>query len=175
MIMDILIPILTLSTIAISVGILMTEFGKTHDDKFDERQLIERGRAANLAMTSAIVYLFGIFAGHVFELLRMEYIAIFAVYGLTVMLLVHSGYCIIHDAYLSSEQELGPEVVRNMLFGVLWMGMIFLSGAADPHGNWIRGALALDYLGIGIMLLLRELIVRMQDRRTEKEYADGEE
>lgn len=168
---DILIPILTLSAIAIGAGLLLNRFNT--NDKYDERQLIERGRAAGLAMNTAIVYLLGIFAGHTFDLLPTEYMAVFAVYGLVVTMLVHSGYCIFHDAHLTAEEEPLPEALKSGFFGVVWLAMALFNygGGID----WIDLGLALDYLGTAAMLLIYALILHIQDYRAAKEDADGEE
>ena len=167
MILDILAPILTLSAIAIGAGIMLNEFN--NDLKYDERQLIERGKGANLAMLVAVCYLLGIYVGHAFDLLRVEYMAVFAVYGLTATLMVYNGYCIFHDAFLNQEQELGPTVLHNGLIGALWLAMSFMKSSWDPQDAWISGALGLTYLFQCAMLLLRALILRIQDRRAEKE------
>ena len=63
---DILMPILTISGIAIAAGYLLNVLEKANEHKFDERQLIERGRGANLAMDTALVYLLGLYVGHAF-------------------------------------------------------------------------------------------------------------
>ena len=166
---DILIPILTLSGIAIGAGLLLRWFDA--NDKYDERQLVERGKAAGLAMNTAIVYLLGLFAGHAFDLLHAEYMAVFAVWGLVVTMLVHTGYCIFHDAHLTAEQDALPEALKSGALGCVWLA---LSSMFNYGGDvdWIDLALALDNLGTAAMLVIYALVLRIQDRRTEKEDAD---
>lgn len=164
---DILGPILTISAIAIGAGIMLNEF--SNDDKYDERQLIERGKGANLAMLVALIYLLGIYVGYAFELLRMEYMAIFAVYGLLATTMVYNGYCIFHDAFLNREQKLAPTVLHSGLLGALWLAMAFMRSGWDPQQVWINGALGLIYLFQCAMLLLRAFILHIRDHRTEKE------
>ena len=172
---DILMPVLTLSGIAIGAGYMLTELGKASSNKYDERQLIERGRGANLAMATALMYMLGIYVGHAFDLLRPEHGSIFAVYGLTVMIGVSDGYCIFHDAYLCRGESLGMRVLNDTLLGVLWLSTALRRGAWDMEAAWINGALALSWLSRGVMLLLRAAVLRIQDRLAAKEEADGEE
>ena len=58
---DILMPVLTLSGVAVAAGYMLTALGNSTNDKFDERQLIERGRGANLSMNAAMMYLLGLY------------------------------------------------------------------------------------------------------------------
>lgn len=164
---DILIPILTLSAIAIGAGLILNCFDGS--DKYDERQLIERGKGANLAMMVAIIYLLGLYIGYLFNLLHMEYMAIFAMYGFIATIIVNQAYCIFHDAFLNREQELGPTVLQNGLLGLVWLALSLFGAGLDSQGSWLRGALALAYLSESIMLLLRALILRIRDHRAEKE------
>jgi len=162
---DILIPILTLSAISVGAGLLLNHFGES--DKFDERQQIERGRAANLAMCTAMVYLLGIYCGYSFDLLPMEYGAIFAVYGLTVVVLVSDGYCIFHDALLNRDQEPGPEAFRGILLGGVWLSLALFRRSWDITIAWVNCALGLCWLLRGVMILLRALILRLREKRDE--------
>ena len=159
---DILIPILTLSAISVGAGVLLDHFGNS--DKYDERQLVERGRAAGLAMNIAISYLIGIFAGLALGVLPVEYMEVFAVYGLTVTLLAHTGYCIFHDAHLTEEQD---AVLEGLKYGALG-GVCLVLVVFNHRGiEWIQLALALDYVGTAVMLLLRALILRLREKRDE--------
>lgn len=120
-------------------------------------------------MVTAIVYMLGLYAGYLFDLLRVEYMAIFAIYGLSLTILIHSGYCIFHDAHLPQEEDLGSAVLRNAVLGGVWMALAFFNGNRDIQSAWLDGALALSYLSESLLLLLRALILRIQDRRAEKE------
>lgn len=170
---DILWPIVTISGIAIALGIFLRGIVNGSDEKFDERQLIERGRGANLAMFIAFSYLLGLYAGLSFDLIRSEYAAIFAVYGMVTTVLVYSAYCIFRDAFLNRDQDMFVEVVKHILFGGIWMAMAWFIRERDPERAWIDGALALDYLGTGVLLLIRALVLCIQERRTAREDAHG--
>ena len=170
---DILMPILTISGIAVAAGYLLNVLEKANEHKFDERQLIERGRGANLSMNAALMYLLGLYMGHAFDLLQPEHWSIFAVYGLVVMFLVFDGYCIFHDACLGRGEKLGPLVLSSGLFGVLWLVTALQKAPWDPETAWINGAFALFWLSRSVMLLLRTVVLYIQDQCAAKEEADG--
>ena len=154
---DTLMPVLTLSGVAVAAGYMLTALGNANNDKFDERQLVERGRGANLAMSTALVYLLGLYMGHSFELFRTEHGAIFAVYGLIVMMMVFDAHCIFHDAFQQRGEKLGTRILSDGLLGVLWLA------TALRRGAWINGALALSWLSRSGMLLLRTLVLWIRD------------
>lgn len=160
---DILMPILTISGIAIAAGYLLNVLEKANEHKFDERQLIERGRGANLAMDTALVYLLGLYVGHAFELFRPEHWSIFAVYGLIVMMMVFDAHCIFHDAFQQRGEKLGMRILSYGLFGVLWLVTALHKAAWDPETAWINGALALCWLSRSVMLLLRTFVLWIRD------------
>ena len=170
---DTLMPVLTLSGVAVAAGYMLTALGNANNDKFDERQLVERGRGANLAMSTALVYLLGLYMGHSFELFRTEHGAIFAVYGLIVMMMVFDAHCIFHDAFQQRGEKLGTRILSDGLFGVLWLATALRRGAWDMEGACINGALALFWLSRIGMLLLRAYILHIRDCREEREEADG--
>ena len=170
---DILMPILTISGIAVAAGYLLNVLEKAVAHKFDERQLIERGRGANLSMNTALMYLLGLYMGYAFDLLRPEYWSIFAVYGLIVMMMVFDAHCIFHDAFQQRGEKLGTRILSDGLLGVLWLAIALRKGAWNMEGAWINGAFALCWLSRSGMLLLRTVVLYIQDQRTAKEEADG--
>ena len=160
---DILMPVLTLSGVAIAAGYLLNVLEKANEHKFDERQLIERGRGANLSMNTALMYLLGLYMGYAFDLLRPEYWSIFAVYGLIVMMMVFDAHCIFHDAFQQRGEKLGMRILSYGLFGVLWLVTALHKAAWDPETAWINGALALCWLSRSVMLLLRTFVLWIRD------------
>lgn len=170
---DILMPILTISGIAVAAGYLLNVLEKAVAHKFDERQLIERGRGANLSMNAALMYLLGLYMGHAFDLLQPEHWSIFAVYGLVVMFLVFDAYCIFHDAFQQRGEKLGTRILSDGFLGALWLVTALQKAPWDPEGAWINGALALSWLARSGMLLLRAVILHIRDCREEREEADG--
>ena len=170
---DILMPILTISGIAIAAGYLLNVLEKANEHKFDERQLIERGRGANLAMDTALVYLLGLYVGHAFELFRPEHWSIFAVYGLIVMIMVFDAHCIFHDAFQQRGEKLGTRILSDGFLGVLWLVTALQKAPWDPETAWINGAFALCWLSRSGMLLLRTFVLWIRDLKEEKrENAD---
>ena len=107
---EVLLSILTISGIAVGSGILFSACEKGTLDKYDERQLIERGRGANLSMNVAFFYLLGLVAGCGFDLIQPEYLLVYGIFGLVVTMLTHDGYCIFHDAYLPQGRGLTKEI-----------------------------------------------------------------
>lgn len=172
--LEIVLPVITISCIAIAVGCILKAFGKINDGKFDERQLIERGRGANLAMDVALVYMLGLYSGLSFDLLPQEHMIVFAIYGLTLTIMVFHGYCIFHDAYLNREQGLTAAVWQNGMIGALWLCMTILR--RERWGStyeWIFISFAMVYLFQSMMLLLRAIVLHIRDRMEELENADG--
>ena len=160
---DILMPILTISGIAIAAGYLLNVLEKAVAHKFDERQLIERGRGANLAMSTAMVYLLGLYMGQAFDLLRPEHWSIFAVYGLIVMIMVFDAHCIFHDAFQQRGEKLGMRILSDGFLGVLWLVTALQKAPWDPETAWINGAFALCWLFRSVMLLLRTFVLWIRD------------
>lgn len=170
---DILMPVLTLSGVAVAAGYMLTALGNATNDKFDERQLIERGRGANLSMNAAMMYLLGLYMGYAFDLLRPEYWSIFAVYGLIVMMMVFNAHCIFHDAFLQRGEKLGTRILSDGFLGVLWLVTALQKAPWDPETAWINGAFALCWLSRSGMLLLRTVVLWIRDLKEEKrENAD---
>ncbi|MBQ7231004.1 MAG: hypothetical protein IJX04_08940 [Oscillospiraceae bacterium] len=168
--MDILVPVVTLSGIAVAVGCVLNGFARNNSDKFDERQLIERGRGANLAMAVAMVYMMGLYAGLLLDWLPGEYATVFAVYGLVVMLMVDDFWCIFHDAYLMPGQDVWHVALSWGLVGGLWLATAWTSGKRlGTEYAWINGGLALYNLSRSGMLLLRAYILHIRDCREERE------
>ena len=171
--MDILVPVVTLSGIAVTVGCVLNGFARNNSDKFDERQLIERGRGANLAMSTAMMYLLGLYMGYAFDLLRPEHWSIFAVYGLIVMIMVFDAHCIFHDAFQQRGEKLGTRILSDGFLGVLWLVTALQKAPWDPETAWINGAFALCWLSRSGMLLLRTFVLWIRDLKEEKrENAD---
>ena len=170
---DILMPVLTLSGVAVAAGYMLTALGNATNDKFDERQLIERGRGANLSMNAAMMYLLGLYMGYAFDLLRPEYWSISAVYGLIVMMMVFNAHCIFHDAFLQRGEKLGTRILSDGFLGALWLVTALQKAPWDPGTAWINGAFALCWLSRSGMLLLRTLVLWIRDLKEEKrENAD---
>ena len=137
---DILMPILAISGIAVAAGYLLNVLEKAVAHKFDERQLIERGRGANLSMNAALMYLLGLYMGHAFDLLQPEHWSIFAVYGLIVMMMVFDAHCIFHDAFQQRGEKLGTRILSDGLLGVLWLAIALRRGAwnMEARGSAVR-------------------------------------
>lgn len=170
---DILMPVLTLSGVAVAAGYMLTALGNATNDKFDERQLIERGRGANLSMNTALMYLLGLYMGYAFDIFRTEHWSIFAVYGLIVMMMVFDAHCIFHDAFQQRGEKLGTRILSDGLLGVLWLVTALQKAPWDPETAWINGAFALCWLSRSGMLLLRTVVLWIRDLKEEKrENAD---
>ena len=170
---EILLSILTISGISIGLGILFSACVKGTLEKYDERQLIERGRGANLSMNVAFFYLLGLFAGCGFDLIRSEYLTVYAIFGLVVTILTHDAYCIFHDAYLPQGRDTVKEIATYLFFGILWIVAMLTNRWRTGEDMLINGAFALTWLSRGVMLLVRVLMVGIQNRFSEKEEDDG--
>ena len=170
---EILLSILTISGISIGLGILVSACEKVALEKYDERQLIERGRGASLSMNAAFFYLLGLFAGFGFDLIRPEYLSVYAIFGLVVTILTHDAYCIFHDAYLPQGRDTGKEIATNLFLGILWIVVTLTNRRRTGEDMLINGAFALARLSRGVMLLIRAMVVGLQNRLSEKEEDDG--
>lgn len=172
---DILIPVLTLSAISIGLGYLLTMTRVSPEDNYDERQLIERGKAASFSMVSAEFYLLGLLVGYLLNLFQPEQVPVLAAFGLVVIVLTYSGVCVFRDAYLRPSQKYGAEILHQAFLGSIWM-FSFLLSANLGHSSidWLRLALGLEYLSVAAMLTVRLAILKHRER-TEKVDDDGEE
>ena len=171
--LNILLSIVTISGVAIGLGIFLTEFLKSDEGKFDERQLIERGRGANLSMNVAFFYLLGLVAGCGFDLIQPEYLLVYGIFGLVVTMLTHDGYCIFHDAYLPQGRGLTKEIATNLFFGILWIVVTLMNRRLTAEDILSNGAFMLAWLSRGVMLLIRAVMVGIRNRLSEKEEDDG--
>ena len=170
---EVLLSILTISGIAVGSGILFSACEKGTRDKYDERQLIERGRGANLSMNVAFFYLLGLVAGCGFDLIQSEYLLVYGIFGLVVTMLTHDGYCIFHDAYLPQGRGLTKEIASYLFFGIMWIVVTLMNRWLTDVDMLINGAFALTWLSRGVMLLVRAMVVGLQNRLSEKEEDDG--
>ena len=170
---EILLSVLTISGIAVGSGILFSACEKGSLDKYDERQLIERGRGANLSMNVAFFYLLGLVAGCGFDLIQPEYLLVYGIFGLVVTMLTHDGYCIFHDAYLPQGRGLTKEIASYLFFGIMWIVVTLTNRRLTDVDMLINGAFALTWLSRGVMLLLRAIMVGLRKRFSEKEEDDG--
>ena len=170
---EVLLSILTISGIAVGSGILFSACEKGTLEKYDERQLIERGRGANLSMNVAFFYLLGLVAGCGFDLIQPEYLLVYGIFGLVVTMLTHDGYCIFHDAYLPQGRGLAKEIASYLFFGIMWIVVTLTNRRLTDVDMLINGAFALTWLSRGVMLLIRAMVVGLQNRLSEKEEDDG--
>lgn len=170
---EILLSVLTISGIAVGSGILFSACTKGMLEKYDERQLIERGRGANLSMNVAFFYLLGLVAGCGFDLIQQEYLLVYGIFGLVVTMLTHDGYCIFHDAYLPQGRGLTKEIASYLFFGIMWIVVTLTKRWLTDVDMLINGAFALTWLSRGMMLLIRAMVVGLQNRLSEKEEDDG--
>ena len=170
---EVLLSILTISGIAVGSGILFSACEKGTLDKYDERQLIERGRGAKFSKNFAFFYLLGLVAGCGFDLIQPEYLLVYGIFGLVVTMLTHDGYCIFHDAYLPQGRGLTKEIASYLFFGIMWIVVTLTNRRLTDVDMLINGAFALTWLSRGLMLLIRAIIVGLRNRLSEKEEDDG--
>ena len=170
---EVLLSILTISGISLGLGILFSACTKGMLEKYDERQLIERGRGANLSMNVAFFYLLGLFAGFGFDLIQPEYLPVYAIFGLVITILTHDVYCIFHDAYLPQGRGLVKEIASNLFVGILWIVVTLMNRRLTAEDILINGTFMLAWLSRGLMLLIRAMVVGLQNRLSEKEEDDG--
>ena len=170
---EVLLSILTISGISIGSGILFSACTKGMLEKYDERQLIERGRGANLSMNVAFFYLLGLVAGCGFDLIQPEYLPVYGIFGLVITILTHDAYCIFHDAYLPQGRGMAKEIASNLFLGIMWIVVTLTNRRLTAEDILINGAFMLAWLSRGVMLLLRAMMVGIRNRFSEKEEDDG--
>lgn len=170
---EVLLSILTISGISIGLGILFSACEKGTLEKYDERQLIERGRGANLSMNVAFFYLLGLVAGCGFDLFQQEYLLVYAIFGLVITILTHNCYCIFHDSYLPQGRGLVKEIATNLFAGIMWIVVTQANRWLTAEEILINSAFALAWLSRGVMLLVRAIIVGLRNHLSEKEEDDG--
>lgn len=154
---------------SVGLAILLGGVGKSGADKFDERQMVERGKAAQLAMTTVMVYLLVLYAGSLFDWIAQEHLALMAIFGLILTELVHGAYCILHDAYLERGQEAAGVIAQRLALGSVWLLMGWFQWGRDALSAWFDFALGIGYASDGVFLLVRGLMLRIEEKRDEKE------
>ena len=170
---NILLQIGIISGIALVVALLLGLPNKRGTHGFDERQLAERGKAAQFAMYTALGSLIAIYLGLLFEWLPFENVAVLSVSALVLTMLVFEGYCIFHDAFLTDDETSIGKSVVYLALGGLWMGMAWFGRIRGAEIDWIDLLLGIDYLGAALMLLIRMLYVRIRDRMEDGAEANG--
>lgn len=154
---------------SVGFAVLLGGIGKANEDKFDERQMVERGRAAQLAMNTALIYLLAIYAGLLFDWIDLDNVAVMAVFGLVLTTIVNGGYCIFHDAYLERGQKAGSVIVHRLLLGAAWLSMGWFQRKWNAVSAWVDVALGIGYASDGVLLLARWLMSRIEEKRDGKE------
>ena len=124
-------------------------------------------------MNVAFFYLLGLVAGCGFDLIQQEYLLVYGIFGLVVTMLTHDGYCIFHDAYLPQGRGLTKEIASYLFFGIMWIVVTLTNRWLTDVDMLINGAFALTWLSRGMMLLVRAMVVGLQNRLSEKEEDDG--
>ena len=121
----------------------------------------------------SICRVLGLFAGFGFDLIRPEYLSVYAIFGLVVTILTHDAYCIFHDAYLPQGRDTVKEIATYLFFGILWIVAMLMNRWRTGEDMLINGAFALARLSRGVMLLIRVLMVGRWNRFSDKEEDDG--
>lgn len=165
---DILKYILILTLLALGAGaVLSWPSGKSK--RYDERQLAERGRAAQLAMSTGIFYLIFTYGGIELNLLPWENLMHLTLFGLVLVEMVFTAWCVFRDAYLGTEQNGMLETMASCGLGLLWFLMAWANWDRGPTVALIDLFLGCSYVSTGLFLLIRAAFLWVTSRMENEE------
>lgn len=163
--LDVLKYLLIVTALALAVGLPFGWPSRKGKEKYDERQLIEQGRASRIAMTCGMCYLFCCYGGVVFRVIPGEYMLLLMVFGIMLMATVYQAWCIFHDASMLPDESVSTELLRSFSFAAIWFFLGVTDWDQDRENAWINLMLSFVYASEGILYLVRMPIIRLKARR----------
>ena len=166
---EILISLLLLTAMSMVSGVLVSPHPVRGRPKFDERQMIEQGKAAQLSMNTGLSYLLFADVAFTFDLIRMENMMIVMVFGLLLITMIYRGYCIFHDAYEDPEENSNFRTVMDLVCGIIWLAMAFSRLRFSAESFWINLILGISCAFEGVCLLTRKLYLGWKNQHTDED------
>ena len=161
--------LLPITAISLAVGLPLGWPSKRWSKMFDERQLIEQGKAAKLAVAVVLVYLLSFFSAISFYDIPQDLLLPLVIAGMTLAVMVDRGYCIFRDAAVPNEKNPMTEGASRAGMGMFWLFMAFDSLNWHPEVAAIQCLLAIAEIFEGSCLMIRSLYLRLQSRKEGEE------
>ena len=166
---EILKYLLPIAGVSLVLGLPLGLPSKRWSKMFDERQLIEQGKAAKLAVAVVLVYLLSFYAALSFYEIPQDLLLPLVIAGMTLAVMVYRGYCIFHDAAVPNEKNPMTEGVSRAGLGMFWLIIAFDSLDWHPEVAAIQCLLAIAEIFEGSCLMLRFLYLRLQSKKEGEE------
>ena len=161
--------LLPIAGISLALGLPLGWPSKRLSKQFDERQLIEQGKAAKLSIAVVLVYLLSFFSAISFYDIPQDLLLPLVIAGMMLAVLVDRVYCIIHDAAVPNEKDPMVEGAYRVGFGLMWGIMAMNTWHREQVYGAIQFMLATEYMVEGLCLITRFLYLRLQSQKEGEE------
>lgn len=162
---DILNYLLPIAGISLALGLLLGWPSKRLATQYDERQLIEMGKAARLSQLVVMVFLMALFIGIAFFEMPRDYILTMVIAGISLVAMTEKFYCIFHDAAVPKGKDPLAEGGWELLLGMVWVFLAMGSVTREIEIRSTQIMLALYYALGGLCMILRAVYLRFQARK----------
>lgn len=172
--------------ILLMIWIFASKNRRLEKGKYDERQLLARGKAASAAFFTTLVLMLVVGLGDAVGLFRSllhENLGFFFMAALFGGVIVYAFFCIMEDAYIALNERTGVVIATVSVIGVinaiifctdLFTGQWLIGGRLSMKS--INGLCALVSLFIILFMILKKVRSSQKDREEdEDEDEDGEE
>lgn len=169
MTMELFRNLLLLGAAGLGVGLLLGWPTAKEGKFYDERQRMEQGRAANIAMNTALAYLMIAYVALLLEWLPEEHLSVAMVFGLVLTMVVYRTYLIFRDVYLGQFSDPFASAGVALVFGMIWLMIARSRWNNGESFVWLNLMLCFSYTADALALFTRALYVRIRDRNEEEE------
>ena len=166
---EILKYLLPIAGVSLVLGLPLGWPSKRWRKMFDERQLIEKGKAAKLAVAVAVTYLFALFVTLSFWEVPQEVLLPLVVAGMMLAAMVDRVYCIFHDAAISNDKHPMTEGGLQLVLGMLWFVIAINTWPRQQDFGAIQFMISAEFVMEGTCLMLRFLYLRLQSKKEGEE------
>jgi uncharacterized membrane protein HdeD (DUF308 family) len=166
---EILNYLLPLAGVSLVLGLLLGWPSKHRTKQFDERQLIEQGKAARLAITVVVAYLLAFFVTLSFWEVPQELLLPLVVAGMMLAAMVDRAYCIFHDAAISNEKHPMTEGGLQVILGMVWFALAIMTWPRQQDSGAIQFMISIEFVFEGLCLMIRFLYLRARSKKEGEE------
>ena len=166
-----LVLLLTVAVIALIVAAcaLAVYVGRNFpSEKYDERQMIDRGNAYRFSHWIGLIYYFGLLVYFVFRIGKKDWVLepfLLVAIGILIQLQSFHIYCLMTHSALPLGEKPVPTIIGNFLLGGLYLAQYFLQYIPEDT-PWLSGAqsmnlfrllISFDFFALAVMHLIAHL------------------
>lgn len=166
-----LVLLLTITVIALIVAAcaLVVYVGRNFpSEKFDERQMIDRGNAYRFSHWVGVIYYIGLLAYFAFRIGKREWVLepfLLVTIGILIQLQSFHIYCLMTHSALPLGEKPVPTIIGNFLLGGLYLAQYFFQYIPEntvgltgyESMNLFRLLISFDFLALAVMYLIAML------------------